>query len=146
MKAFLTNLETTRSTMKTRITTRLFLYSSVIALSLILSAPLNAANDDNAKPYDKKLFRLSEILGAVHYLRELCSSEDEMVWREKMQALINSEGTDAFRRVNLIKQFNKGYRSYRRTYRTCTNSARTAIDHFLTEGTKITEELAQNKW
>lgn len=117
-----------------------------IALSVMMSSPLNAASDSSAKPYDKKLFRLSEILGAVHYLRELCSADDEMIWREKMQALINSEGTDAYRRVNLIKQFNKGYRSYRRTYRTCTNSAKTAIDHFLTEGTKITEDLTKSRW
>src|SRR5262249_12937152 len=28
------------------------------------------------KPYDERLMRLSEILGAVHYLRELCGAND----------------------------------------------------------------------
>ena len=117
-----------------------------VALILLIATPLHAANDTDAKPYDTKLYRLSEILGAVHYLRELCSSEDGMVWRNQMDELIKSEGTNAYRRVTLIKQFNKGYRSYRRTYRSCTNSAKTAIDHFLTEGTKLSGELVEKNW
>lgn len=118
----------------------------IFAALLIFASAAHAANDNNAKPYDKKLYRLSEILGAVHYLRELCSADDGMVWRDQMDKLIKAEGTNAFRRVTLIKQFNKGYRSYRRTYRTCTNSAKTAIDHFLTEGSKLSDELVEKNW
>jgi len=117
-----------------------------LALSIAVAPPASAASDANAKPYDSKLYRLTEILGAVHYLRELCNAEDGMIWRDRMDNIIKSEGTNDFRRVTLIKKFNKGYRSYRRTYRTCTNSAQTAIDHFLTEGTKLSDELVQKNW
>lgn len=130
-------------------TYRRFHWSAIrlaLALVMLSATPLSAASDTDAKPYDNKLYRLSEILGAVHYLRELCSAEDGMIWRDQMDALIKSEGTNAFRRVALIKQFNKGYRSYRRTYRTCTDSAKTAIDRFLTEGTKISDELVKKNW
>ena len=118
----------------------------LLAVAMFVASPSHAASDAGTKPYDKKLYRLTEILGAVHYLRELCNAEDGMVWRDQMNSIISSEGTNDFRRVTLIKQFNKGYRSYRRTYRTCTNSAQTAIDHFLAEGSKISDELVQKNW
>jgi uncharacterized protein (TIGR02301 family) len=90
-------------------------------------------NPDN-RPYDDKLLRLSEILGAIHYLRELCGAAEGQVWRKQMQDLIESEGTTAIRRAKLVKGFNKGYRGYRRTYRSCTEPAKVAIDRFMDEG------------
>ncbi len=39
---------------------------------MLAAAP--AARAQDARPYDDKLMRLSEILGAVHYLRELCGA------------------------------------------------------------------------
>ena len=96
------------------------------------------------KPYDSKMLRLSEILGAVHYLRELCGSGDGPLWRDQMQAIIKSEGSTAFRRARLSKSFNKGYRSYSRTYSECTPSAKTAIQRFIIEGVKIGDSLVKN--
>jgi len=100
-------------------------------------AQLNADN----RPYDDKLLRLSEILGAIHYLRELCGTQEGQIWREQMQELINSEGTTAIRRAKLVKEFNKGYRGYRRTYRYCTEPAKVAADRFTEEGVAISEVL-----
>ena len=37
------------------------------------------------RPYDNKLMRLAEILGAVHYLRELCGAQEGQVWRDQMK-------------------------------------------------------------
>lgn len=93
------------------------------------------------RPYDSKLLRLSEILGAVHYLRELCGAHEGQIWRDQMRDLIESEGTTAIRRAKLVKGFNKGYRGYRRTYRSCTEPARTAIDRFMEEGATLAELL-----
>lgn len=93
------------------------------------------------KPYDQRLMRLSEILGAVHYLRELCQSGDDQLWRQKMQDLMKAEGSSALRRARLTRSFNRGYRSYQRTYNVCTPSAKTTIDRFLIEGVQIGEEL-----
>ncbi|MHA1517588.1 MAG: DUF2385 domain-containing protein, partial [Alphaproteobacteria bacterium] len=39
--------------------------------------------------------------------------------------------------------FNDGYRGYRRTYRTCTQSATLATKRFSTEGAQIAASLAQ---
>ncbi|MGH6866911.1 MAG: TIGR02301 family protein [Methyloceanibacter sp.] len=95
------------------------------------------------RPYDNKLMRLAEILGAVHYLRELCGAEDGQLWRNQMRAILQNEGTTAVRRAKLVNSFNDGYRGYRRTHRTCTPSAIVASKRFSTEGATIAASLAQ---
>lgn len=112
----------------------------VVALFAV-SLPAGAVDN---KPYDDRLFRLSEILGAVHYLRELCSANDGQLWRERMKELMDAEGSSALRRARLTRSFNQGYRSYSRTYTTCTPSAQTAIERFITEGAQISEALVKN--
>jgi len=96
------------------------------------------------RPYDVKLLRLAEILGAVHYLRELCGAQEGQLWREQMRDILQSEGTTAVRRAKLVSSFNDGYRGYRRTYRTCTPSATVATTRFSTEGARIAATLAQS--
>lgn len=105
------------------------------------SIPSYAASD--LKPYDDKLMRLSEILGAVHYLRELCGANEGQYWRERMRELTEAEGSTALRRAKLARAFNQGYRSYSRTYNTCSPSAQTAITRFLTEGTELSEGMVK---
>ena len=98
--------------------------------------------DDRA--YDSKLMRLAEILGAVHYLRELCGAQEGQLWRDQMKEILRNEGTTAVRRAKLVNAFNDGYRGYRRTYRNCTQSATLATTRFSTEGATIAASLAQN--
>jgi uncharacterized protein (TIGR02301 family) len=99
---------------------------------------------EDSKPYDDKLMRLAELLGAVHYLRELCSANDGQLWRERMKELIDTEGGTALRRARLTRSFNQGYRSYRRTYVTCTPTAQSSIERFLAEGIQIGDGLVQS--
>jgi uncharacterized protein (TIGR02301 family) len=102
-----------------------------------------AAAPGDTKPYDDKLMRLAEILGAVHYLRELCSANDGQIWRDRMKELLDTEGATAIRRARLTRSFNQGYRSYRRTYVTCTPTAQSSVERFLAEGIQISDTLAK---
>jgi uncharacterized protein (TIGR02301 family) len=43
-----------------------------------------------------------------------------------------------------VDSFNKGYRGYARTYRTCTKPALVAIDRFLEQGASLTDGLIQS--
>lgn len=113
------------------------------AACILAAAPAAAASPDN-KPYDDRLMRLSEILGAVHYLRELCGAGDGQMWRDRMTELMNAEGSSALRRARLTRSFNQGYRSYSRTYVSCTPTAQTAITRFLAEGVQISEALMKS--
>jgi uncharacterized protein (TIGR02301 family) len=108
---------------------------------LAVSPPATAAPSGDARAYDNRLMRLSEILGAVHYLRELCEGKDGQRWRDAVNELIKTEGTTALRRATIAQRFNLGYRSYRRTYRKCTPSARSTIDRFFKEAIEISDAL-----
>ncbi len=103
--------------------------------------PVHAAPD--AKPYDDKLMRISEIIGAIHYLRELCGANEGQYWRERMRELMDAEGSSALRRARLTRAFNQGYRSYSRTYNTCSPSAQTAITRFIAEGAQLSDGLVK---
>lgn len=129
----------------TRFSTRLLL-AAMLALALggIAPAPVRAQPAQDGKPYDDRLMRLSEILGAVHYLRELCGSNDGQLWRDRMRELMDAEGSTALRRARLTRSFNNGYRSYSRTYSSCTGSAQTAISRFLTEGAELADALTKS--
>lgn len=121
---------------------RVKIWTMVTALSAFAAlAPVNAAPD--AKPYDDKLMRISEILGAIHYLRELCGANEGQYWRERMRELMDAEGSSALRRARLTRAFNQGYRSYSRTYNTCSPSAQTAITRFVTEGAQLSDGLVK---
>ena len=109
----------------------------------IAVVPAHAVSRDS-KPYDDRLFRLSEILGAVHYLRELCGADEGQVWRDRMADLIKAEGYSALRRARLTRSFNKGYRSYSRTYNTCSPSAQSAVNRFLKEGAQLADGLVKS--
>jgi len=119
------------------------------ALLLSVASVSNAAGQiaivtPDTRPYDERLMRLSEILGAVHYLRELCGANDGQAWRDRMKELMDAEGSTALRRAKLTRSFNNGYRSYSRTYNSCTPSAQTAISRFLTEGAEIADALTKS--
>lgn len=120
-----------------------YLVAPVLALSVLFSGAggpsVMAASD--TKPYDDRLMRLSEILGAVHYLRELCGANEGQYWRDRMRDLMDAEGSTALRRAKLTRAFNQGYRSYSRTYNTCSPSAQTAINRFLSEGSELSDGL-----
>ena len=119
------------------------------ALLLSVASVSNAAGQiaivtPDTRPYNERLMRLSEILGAVHYLRELCGANDGQAWRDRMKELMDAEGSTALRRAKLTRSFNNGYRSYSRTYNSCTPSAQTAISRFLTEGAEIADALTKS--
>ncbi len=117
-------------------------HTAAVAVGCLLAvAP--AAHAQDAKPYDEQLMRLSEILGAVHYLRELCSANDGQRWRDHMRTLIDAETASAQRKARITRSFNQGYRSYSRTYTTCTPSAQTAIERFMIEAVELTDALVE---
>ena len=92
-------------------------------------------------PYDEKLMRLSEVLGSIHYLRELCNANEGQVWRTKMTALIDAEQPQPARKQKMIARFNRGYGSFNRTYRTCTQSALLAVNRYMKEGVLLASQI-----
>jgi len=109
----------------------------VLALAIFSFSPLARAAE---APYESQLLRLAEVLGSVHYLRNLCG-ETGNVWRERMETLLTTENPDPERRARLIASFNRGYRSYQSTYLSCTASATLAISRYMEEGEKLSRDI-----
>jgi uncharacterized protein (TIGR02301 family) len=95
-----------------------------------------------APAYEKELLRLSEIVGSLAFLRSLCATPDAPEWPKRMQALLETEGTTPGRRERLAGAYNRGYRGYALTYRTCTASATEASTRYLKEGETLSRNLA----
>ncbi len=103
-------------------------------------APAARAVDSSAA-FETDLQRLSEILGALHHLRGVCGANEGQKWRAEMQALLDAEANTPERRSKLVASFNRGYRGFQQTYRTCTPAADAAIRRYLDEGAKIAREI-----
>ena len=93
-------------------------------------------------PYDRDLARLSEIVGALAFLRGLCGAPDAAEWPARMKAIMETEGVTANRRERLAGAYNRGYRGYSLTYRICTPAADEAIRRYIAEGERLSQGIA----
>ena len=109
----------------------------VIAFWLGILPPALSAQD---APYEGKMLRIAEVLGSLHYLRNLCG-ETSNEWRERMDAIIAAEKPDEAERLRLVSSFNHGYRAFSDNYVRCTSSALAAIDRYMKEGESLSNEL-----
>jgi len=112
---------------------------------LMLAAPAAVSRADEnptpPAPYQGELERLAEILGALHHLRSICGANEGQTWRDEMQALIEAETPNGERRNRLVASFNRGYRGFQQSYRTCTRAADLAIRRYLDEGARIARDI-----
>jgi uncharacterized protein (TIGR02301 family) len=113
---------------------------ALVALSLS-GAVADAAAEGSPAPFDADLMRLAEILGSLHYLRPLCGANEGNKWRDQMSALLDAEAQSGDRRNRLVANFNNGYRSFQRTYHSCTPAANVVVRRYLDEGAKISREI-----
>ena len=104
-------------------------------------APPAAQPPPQLAPYEPQLLRLSEIMGALHYLRTLCRAPELSAWRREMQALLDAEAGTGERRERLTQSFNRGYAGFEQTHRTCTPAARQATRRYLDEGHRIVTDI-----
>lgn len=102
------------------------------------AAPVAPAD---SRPYDPQIFRLAEVLGALTTMRQLCGASDAELWRQRMQALLESEGNPPSRKERLAGAFNRGLQGYAVTYRTCTPNARLVIQRFLGESSRLARDI-----
>ncbi len=118
----------------------------VLCLTLLLAAiaighmgQMASAQETSpdAPPYEAQLMRLSEIFGALHFLRPLCGQQDSPSWRDRMEDFLDAETLDDNRRRRFIERFNQGYRGFSVAYRECTDAARLAMGQYLSEGETI---------
>ena len=105
--------------------------------------PSTPAPAQTLPPYEDNLERLSEVLGVLAFMRDLCGEQADPDWRAKMADLLEAEGATEQRRARLAGSFNHGYESYRLIYRTCTPAARIVVARSLTRGAQLSGSLSK---
>ena len=122
---------------------------------MLLAAPSSFAQDnalpqgedgpaiveDTPPPYEPQLLRLTELMGSLHFLRQLCGGIDAPEWRSRMEDFLASENPSPLRRARFITQFNRGYQAFDTTYTSCTRAAEEATRLFVAEGKKLSEGI-----
>lgn len=112
---------------------------SILAIAFWLSSVPAALSAQDA-PYEGKMLRIAEVLGSLHYLRNLCG-ETSSEWRDRMDAIIAAENPGEAERLRLVSSFNHGYRAFSENYVRCTPSALAAIDRYMKEGESLSNEI-----
>lgn len=98
--------------------------------------------ESTAPPYEPQLLQLSEIMGSLAYLRTLCGGREAQDWRTRMAALIEAEGRTPQRRDRLTAAFNRGFKAYSLTHRSCTEASQEASSRLAAEGEVLSRALA----
>lgn len=115
--------------------------AAVMSLALLGAGSAAAQTPVAEAPFEPKLLRLAEILGSLHYLRNLCGERGNQ-WREEMEKLLAAENPDPARRTRFVASFNRGYRSFDGIYSNCTPSATEAISRYMKEGEELSRDIA----
>lgn len=104
--------------------------------------PAEQPPEPAAPPYEPQLLQLSEIMGSLAYLRTLCGGREAQDWRTRMAALIEAEGRTPQRRDRLTAAFNRGFKAYSLTHRSCTEASQEASSRLAAEGETLSRALA----
>lgn len=114
---------------------------AAVFVALFGTAGAAAQTAVSQAPFEPRLMRLAEILGSLHYLRNLCGEQGSQ-WREEMEKLLAAENPEPARRARFVASFNRGYRSFDGIYVNCTASATAAISRYMKEGEALSRDIA----
>lgn len=113
--------------------------SMVLAALLALGLPLAGAHAQTQAQTDAALMDLSEILGALAHLEEICGQGGGS--RTDMEALLASEELTPVRQSVLIDSFNRGFRNVAVTHQRCTSASERLIERHHQRGGDIISGL-----
>jgi uncharacterized protein (TIGR02301 family) len=104
--------------------------------------PTPSPSRAEAPPYEADLLRLTELMGALAYLRDLCHDGDGAGFRNEIAHLIAADPRPQEEKDELAGSFNRGFDSYRLSYRICTSNARATIAAYLAESQRLARAVA----
>lgn len=91
---------------------------------------------------EKPLVEISEVVGALAFLSQLCSpGVMPNPWRSRMEALLEAEGEASGAKEQMAGAFNTGYADYATTYRQCTPAAQAATQALAREAARLARDL-----
>lgn len=98
-------------------------------------------SDPTILPYDRDLDRLAEVMGTLAFLRDLCGHQDGAAWRDRMNELMEAEGSTPERRNRLAGAYNRGFHGLQPGYRRCTPAAELLGERLTREGATLSRAI-----
>lgn len=95
-----------------------------------------------AAPYETDLLKVSEVMGGLALLQQVCAAPAAESWTERMRALMEAEGRSPAIRDRLAGAYNKGFRAYALMHRDCTPVSREAAARLAREGEALARQIA----
>ena len=92
--------------------------------------------------YEPDVLKLSEVIGSLAFLRQLCGGQEAQAWRVRMTELLDAEGVTPSRKERLAGAYNRGFKGFALTYRTCTPAAEEAALRLSADGERLSKALA----
>ncbi|MCE9649913.1 MAG: TIGR02301 family protein [Parvibaculum sp.] len=116
-------------------------FGAALALILMLGAAPAVAEDLDGG-LNRGLMRLSEILGSVHHLREVCGANEGALWRNKMIDMMNTAALSAEQRQAMITHFNDAYYQARAAFPDCSAKAAAKANSLFDEAQRLAGRLS----
>jgi uncharacterized protein (TIGR02301 family) len=105
-------------------------------------APAPKALLPPANAQEKPLLELSEAMGGLAFLTQICSpTTNPNPWLVRMEALVDSEGDNSGAREKMTGAYNHGFSDYSTTYRQCTDAARAARKVLTRDAARLARDL-----
>ena len=105
-------------------------------------APAPKALLPPANAQEKPLLELSEAMGGLAFLTQICSpTTNPNPWLIRMEALVDSEGDNSSAREKMTGAYNHGFSDYATTYRQCTDAARAARKVLTRDAARLARDL-----
>lgn len=91
---------------------------------------------------EKPLLELSEAMGSLAFLADLCSPlQQPNAWQGRMERLVSSDGEALGNKEKLMGSYNQGYVAFSTTYRQCTDAAQAAQTLLIKDAARIARDL-----
>lgn len=106
-------------------------------------APATPAKPAPQPGLDRPLLELSEAIGSLAFLGQLCAKNEGEAWRIRMEGLIESEGEPAGLAETMRGAYNRGFAAFSTSYRQCTPAAKAARELIVQDAARLAEALQQ---
>jgi uncharacterized protein (TIGR02301 family) len=80
-------------------------------------------------------------MGTLAFLRDLCGHKDGAAWRDRMNELMEAEGSTPERRNRLAGAYNRGFNGLQPGYHRCTAAADLLGERLMQEGASLSRAI-----
>ncbi len=112
----------------------------LIALALIVALPVPA--DAQSTRLERRLVKISEVMGALHYLRGACYRPERTQWRSEFDLLLKQYRPSTSLRNRMNDAFHGAYVYHQRNYAGCTQDTAYRASKMADDGERLARKLA----